>query len=183
MKDNLHEQLSALVDNELEEHEQALLFRQIADDAGLSHRLSRYQLISDALQNHLPSRLNTGFHERVRAALSDEPLLRPEHSVFATWFKPVAGVALAASVAIVAVLSLQSVRQEDPDTVQALASAPKLESYIRAAGDGAVQPEEPAKITQNLEIYLVNHSEYATSRGMLPYVRLVGHDMNPDKKE
>ena len=183
MKDNLHEQLSALVDNELQEQEQALLFRQIAGDAALSHRLSRYQLISDALQNHLPAKLGTGFHERVQAALSDEPLVRPEGSVYAAWFKPVAGVALAASVAMVAVLSLQSVRQEGPETVQALASAPKHDSYIRAVTDGAVQSEEPAKVTPNLEIYLVNHSEYATSRGMLPYVRLVGHDMNPDKKE
>ena len=73
MKDQLHEQLSALVDNELEEQEQALLFRQLAGDAELSQRLSRYQIISDALQNHLPEKFGSGFHQRVQAALSDEP--------------------------------------------------------------------------------------------------------------
>jgi len=183
MKDKLHEQLSALVDDELEEREQALLLRQLAGDAELSRRLSRFQIISDALQNHLPSRLNTGFHERVHAALNDEPPVRRERSVFATLFKPVAGLAIAASVAMVAVFSLQSVRQEGPEAVPAVASAPTHDSYIRAAADDTIQSEEPARVAQGLDVYLVNHSEYAVNRGMLPYVHLVGHDMNPDNKE
>ena len=53
MNDKLHEQVSALVDDELEEREQALLLRQLASDTELSGRLSRFQIISDALQNHL----------------------------------------------------------------------------------------------------------------------------------
>jgi len=183
MKEKLHEQLSALVDNELEEPEQALLFRQLAGDAQLSQRLSRYQLISDALQNHLPARFASGFHQRVQAALSDEPPVHAQHSILASWFKPVAGVALAASVAMVAVLSLQSVREDGADEVPVLASAGVTDSYIRAAADDAVQSGEPGKGAQNLEIYLANHSEYAVSRGILPYVRLVGHDMNPDNKD
>ena len=48
MKDKLHEQLSALVDDELAEHEQSLLLKQLAADPGLQARLSRYQLVSDA---------------------------------------------------------------------------------------------------------------------------------------
>ena len=182
MKDKLHEQLSALVDDELEEREQALLLKQLAGDAELSRRLSRFQIISDALQNHLPEISSTGFHERVQAALADEPPVQ-QHSTLATLFKPVAGLALAASVAMIAVLSLQSVRQEGPGAIPAVASAPVHDSYIRAAADDAVQPEEPAGGAQNLDVYLVNHSEFAVSRGILPYMRLVGHDMNPDNKE
>jgi sigma-E factor negative regulatory protein RseA len=182
MKDKLHEQISALVDDELEEREQALLLRQLAGDTELSGRLSRFQIISDALQNHLPSRLNSGFHARVQAALADEPPVQRQRSGFAGLFKPVAGVALAASVAMVAVLSLQSTRQ-DQETVPAVASAPTHDSYIRAAADDSVPSSEPFAVPQNLEIYLANHSEYAVNRGILPYVRLVGHDMNPGNKE
>jgi sigma-E factor negative regulatory protein RseA len=182
MKDKLHEQISALVDDELDEGEQALLLRQLENDAELSGRLSRFQLISDALQNHLPSRLNSGFHARVQAALADEPPVQRQRSGFAALFKPVAGLALAASVAMVAVLSLQSTRQ-DPEAVPAVASAPTHDSYIRAAADDSVPSGEPSAVPQNLEIYLANHSEYAVSRGILPYVRLVGHDMNPGNKE
>ncbi|MDH3935243.1 MAG: sigma-E factor negative regulatory protein, partial [Gammaproteobacteria bacterium] len=54
MKEKLHEQISALVDDELAGAEHALLSKRLADDASLRSRLSRYQLISDALQNHLP---------------------------------------------------------------------------------------------------------------------------------
>jgi sigma-E factor negative regulatory protein RseA len=182
MKDKLHEQISALVDDELEEREQALLLRQLENDAELSGRLSRFQIISDALQNHLPSRLSSGFHARVQAALADEPPVQRQRSGFAVLFKPAAGLALAASVAMVAVLSLQSTRQ-DPEAVPAVASAPTHDSYIRAAADDSVQSIDPLDVPQDLEIYLANHSEYAVSRGMLPYVRLVGHDMNPGNKE
>lgn len=183
MKDKLHEQISALVDDELEEQEQALLLRQLENDAELSGRLSRFQIISDALQNHLPETLNSGFHARVQAALADEPPVQRQRSGFAGLFKPAAGVALAASIAMVAVLSLQSTRQEGPEAVPAVASAPTHDSYIRAAADDSVPSSEPATVPQNLEIYLANHSEYAVSRGILPYVRLVGHDMNPGNKE
>jgi sigma-E factor negative regulatory protein RseA len=182
MKDKLHEQISALVDDELEEREQALLLRQLENDAELSGRLSRFQIISDALQNHLPSRLSSGFHARVQAALADEPPVQRQRSGFAVLFKPAAGLALAASVAMVAVLSLQSTRQ-DPEAVPAVASAPTHDSYIRAAADDSVQSIDPLDVPQDLDIYLANHSEYAVSRGILPYVRLVGHDMNPGNKE
>ena len=182
MKDKLHEQISALVDDELEEREQALLLRQLENDAELSGRLSRFQIISDALQNHLPSRLSSGFHARVQAALADEPPVQRQRSGFAVLFKPAAGLALAASIAMVAVLSLQSTRQ-DPEAVPAVASAPTHDSYIRAAADDSVQSIDPLDVPQDLDIYLANHSEYAVSRGILPYVRLVGHDMNPGNKE
>jgi hypothetical protein len=79
-------------------------------------------------------------------------------------------------------LSLQSTRQ-DPEAVPAVASAPTHDSYIRAAADDSVQSIDPLDVPQDLDIYLANHSEYAVSRGILPYVRLVGHDMNPGNKE
>jgi negative regulator of sigma E activity len=69
MKDRLHEQLSALIDDELGESEQALLTRQIGRDTELRQRLLRYQLISDAMQNHLPGQVDPAFSQRVHAAL------------------------------------------------------------------------------------------------------------------
>ena len=54
MKEKLHEQISALVDDELAEVEHELLIKRLTDDAAMRDKLSRYQLISDSLQNHLP---------------------------------------------------------------------------------------------------------------------------------
>jgi sigma-E factor negative regulatory protein RseA len=181
MKEKLHEQISALVDNELAETEQVLLGKRLAEDASLRNRLSRYQLISDSLQNHLPRKINPDFNIGVQLALQDEPEVQARSVRLARLFKPVAGLAVAASVAVVAVLSLQSVREEIPSASPALATAPVDVAPLFANASSNVSGD-----AQNLDIYLVNHNEFAVNRGMqgiLPYVRLIGHDMNVDDKE
>lgn len=181
MKDKLHEQLSALVDDELPGQEQALLLKQLAADTGLQAKLSRYQLASDALHNHLPQRVDPEFHTRIQAALDAAPPLRSGGSVTRSLLKSATGVAMAASVAVVAVLSLQANRDENPDDAPVLASAPETSgagTYLRAD-----IPPPPAPLAQGLDVYLVNHNEYAVNRGMqgmLPYVRLVGQDTGLD---
>jgi sigma-E factor negative regulatory protein RseA len=186
MKDKLHEQISALVDDELTEPGLALLARRIGSDDDLHQRLSRYQLISDALQNHLPERIDPAFSKRVQTAIRDEPAVNPDRPGgrrLAALVRPLAGLAVAASVALVAVLSIQSVRQEEP-SLPAVATAPVSSDYIRAQDSG--QPDIPPQAKKRLDIYLVNHSEYAVNRGMqgmLPYVRIVGHEMTRDGKE
>lgn len=184
MKDRLHEQLSALVDEELTDQEQALLLKRLATDAGLQARLSRYQLISDTLQNHLPRQIDPAFSNRVQAALAAEPPARVRSGIPRALVKPVAGVAIAASVAMVAVLSLQSLRQDHPDAAPALAVAPAVPDrggYLRAE-----LPPPSAPLAQGLDVYLVNHNEYAANRGMqgmLPYVRIVGQEIHPENRK
>jgi sigma-E factor negative regulatory protein RseA len=180
MKDKIHEQLSALVDDELAEPEQALLAGRIARDADLHQRLLRYQLISDALRNQLPERIDPAFSSRVQAAVRNEALVPPAAGAgrLAAMLKPVAGLAVAASVATVAVFSLQTVREDEP-SVAAVASAPAPADYIRSRDTAT--PDSRPQVEKNLDIYLVNHNEYAVNRGMqgmLPYVRIVSHEMN-----
>lgn len=186
MKDKLFEQLSTLVDDELTGPEQALLTRRIGRDADLQQRLSRYQLVSDALQNHLPPEVDPGFYRRVQAALHDEPAVRPgglAGSRLGVLVKPVAGLAIAASVAVVAVLSIQSARQDEP-SLQAVATVPADKDYVRV--QTASTPGAQPRMGKKLDIYMVNHNEYAVSRGMqgmLPYVRIIGNDVSRDGKE
>lgn len=178
MKQKLNEQLSALVDDELSPAEHALLVGRLTRDAVLRQRLARYQLASDGLRNHLPGYVDPVFHHRVRAALQDEPAPQAGAGRLAGLFRPLAGVAVAASVAMVAVLALQSVRQEDPAAVPPLAGAPpEAVDYIRA--ERPPQAVAGSGIAQRLDVYLVNHNEFAVNRGMqgmLPYVRLVGSE-------
>ena len=181
MKDTLYEQLSALVDDELTGSEHALLFRRIENDDQLYQRLSRYQLISDALQNHLPERVDPAFSLRVRGMLRSEPA-QSGYSRLAALAKPAAGLAVAASVAVMAVMSLQSARQGTPSPTEVVASAPP------PAGDYMRVSDEPGNpsVDRKLDMYLVNHNEYAVNRGMqgmLPYVRIVGHEMKHGVRE
>ena len=181
MKEKLHEQLSALVDDELADFEQELLVKRVSGDAALQKRLASYQLISDALQNHLPERVDTAFHASVREAIKDEPAAQPGSGGLAALFRPLAGLAVAASVAVVAVFSLQSARQEDPASAVAIATNAPADDGGMLAEDAPLLVKNPD--TQDLDAYLVNHNEYAVNRGMLPYVRLVGHEMNVESKD
>ncbi len=179
MKDSIHEQLSALVDDELADSEQALLVRQLVKKPELRERLLHYQVISDALHDKLPERIDTHFHQRVHAAIAQEVTIHasPSPSRLGALVRPLAGLAVAASVAVVAVISLQAVRQQDPASAPAVASAPGADNYIRA--ENAPAPAVPAR---GLDVYLVNHNEFAVTRGMqgmLPYVRIVGQDQQP----
>ncbi len=182
MKQNLHEQLSALVDDELPSAEQELLIKQLAGDTDLSQRLARYQLISDAMQNHLPQCVDPDFRIRVQGALPDAA---GNHATagLAAFIKPLAGLAMAASVAVVAVLSVQAFRQESASGVPAVASAPAASDYIRANGSTDPAQVRIVRADKALDVYLVNHNEFAGSRGMLPYARLVGEGMNTGNKE
>ena len=186
MKDILNEQISALVDDELDATEQALLLRQLASDESLRRQFARYQLVSDALKDSLPERVDPAFHRRVQAALQDEvaPAAIAAGTHLGRLFRPRAGLAVAASVAVVAVLSLQSVRETTPESTPAVASAPAPADYIRADG----QPPAALAATpgRDLDAYLVNHNEVAINRGMrgmLPYVRIVGQGGQPGSQE
>ena len=181
MKNSLHEQLSALVDDELTGSEHAMLLRRIESDDQLYQRLSRYQLISDALQNHLPDRVDPAFSLRVKGMLRSEPA-QSGYSRLAALARPAAGLAVAASVAVMAVMSMQSARQETGSPADVVAaSTPSAGDYLRVS-------DEPGNLSDDrkLDMYLVNHNEYAVNRGMqgmLPYMRLVGHDMNHGVRE
>lgn len=181
MKYSLNEQLSALVDDELPGSEHDLLLRRIESDDQLYQRLSRYQLISDALQSHLPDRIDPAFSRRVKVLLRSEPALS-RYSRLATLARPAAGLAVAASVAVMAVMSLQSAQQETPSAAEVVASTPlPAGDYLRVSDE----PGNPS-VDRKLDIYLVNHNEYAVNRGMqgmLPYVRIVGHEMNHGVRE
>jgi hypothetical protein len=89
---------------------------------------------------------------------------------------------VAASVAVMAVMTLQSARQETDSPAEVVASTPPPAGDYLRVSDEAGKPS----VDRKLDIYLVNHNEYAVNRGMqgmLPYVRIVGHEMNHGVRE
>lgn len=176
MKDSINEQLSALLDDELDTGEHALLLRQLARDPGLREQLSRYQLISDAMHDNLPAQVDPAFHRRVVDALQGQAPATATPAA-GRLLRPVAGLALAASVAAVAVVSLQNIRGQSPSATPVVATAPSPDNYIRAEHTPA--PVARVHTSPGLDVYLVNHNEFAVNRGMqgmLPYMRIVGQE-------
>lgn len=104
MTAEFREQVSALLDGELEsDAANRTVSRMVQDDGEALECFGRYRLIGDVMRGEnvaMPGSVAAA----VSAALQDEPtVLAPQRSS-SRWFKPAAGMALAASVAVVAVM-------------------------------------------------------------------------------
>jgi hypothetical protein len=93
------------------------------------------------------------------------------------------GFAIAATVALVAVLSVQNLQQTTPDTPQIATTETLTPPIVQVstsqdAGQDQWDRIEP-RVDKRLSGYLVNHSEFTASHGMqglTPYVRIVGFE-------
>jgi len=185
MSEQIKEQISAFFDGELPAAEQSLLLERMARDPALRAHWDRYQLIGDSQRKSLPPHIDLGLADRVMQELDAAPVHHGSAtSALQRVLKPVAGLAVAASVAVFAVLAVQQARAPEPGAVQIAAKSqvmPGPEAYTRVEGtrwntEGGTQHPQ---VSNQLNEYLVNHSEYAASGGMpgmLPYVRVVGYD-------
>ena len=186
MSEQKREQLSAFMDGELGE------MPSIADEVLLDNSLGgawkRYHLISDVIQRNMPAYLDGNLASRVAAAIKDEPaILAPSvRKQAAALLKPVAGLAIAASVAMLAIFAVrhnQGMHNQATAPELAVAQQAPIETVPLAARQVSVETTElvykliPA--SSRLNSYLVNHNEYRTHtgmQGMLPYVRIVTYD-------
>lgn len=188
MADKTGEQVSALMDCECSVAEMELALRRLARDSDIKAQWQRYHLIGDALKNNLPEVIDVDFAERVRQAIDTSPLLQtsPASSPFlpATWYKPVAGFAVAASVALMGVLTLGPVLSKQTGTLSsptALVDAtaqPEVKIASSTASDRDISDRD---MEARLANYVVNHNEYASMnsvRGVLPYVHMVSYQTN-----
>jgi sigma-E factor negative regulatory protein RseA len=186
MENHSSEQISALVDDELHAPALRQALEQLRRDVDLQGRWSRYHLISDTLHANFASARAASLHLRVHEALEQEPtLLAPRRKPrLPALAKQVAGVAIAASVAAVAILTVQQADLQpggaEPAPVQmAQASRPAPLVQLTSTGRQAVLTAASADARGRLNAYLVNHNEYSVSSGMqgvLPYVRIVSNE-------
>jgi sigma-E factor negative regulatory protein RseA len=188
MRDEIREQLSAMADDELSAVERPLLLGRLQRDPELRACLGRYQLIGEVMRGGIAATATLGVAARVQRALAaDSPMHVPAagmNNSRPVWLRPLAGVAVAASVAVVAVLSVNSLRETETESVPALASGQPAAGSVTpvtqvSESDGEQWERLDPRIDKRLSGYLVNHNEYAASRGVqgvMPYVRIVGYD-------
>jgi len=198
-KDTQDEKLSALLDGD-DAINVAAAIDELSGDVNLQYRMRRYQMIGAVMRNELPQAINTGFHADVMARIRSEtaaPVVRADRPAPArgrgNWLKPFAGLAVAASVALVTVV-LWGPQQPDgavpaelvsaeQQKIEQLASQPVAGAAVtvstRVGADGTrwkMQNESPV-LQQKLNAYLVNHTEYSNSmQGLIPQARVAGFD-------
>lgn len=101
MNQQIHEQLSALADGELERDQIRFLLRRIGVDRDLGRRWMRYHLVREVLRRQEVMALPPDFAEKVLATLAMESPVATRSSVWLRWG---AGGAIAASVAVAALM-------------------------------------------------------------------------------
>ncbi len=158
MNDALRMQISAFVDGELPNNEAELLLRRLSQDAALRQQVSRYLDIGRLLRQDRKVPGMDQLRGRIAAALGDE-LVQPEDEqnvVGSALMTPTTGVAVAATVAALALLGLSQLQgpgdpqlhravaiddgppaYTEPDLDQALAEQPSelMLQYYRIHGD------------------------------------------------
>ena len=170
MTDQINDQISAFIDNELPADESALLVRRFERDAEARGRAMRYTLIGAALRGELLEPHPSVLRQRVAAALTGASpgVQKARERSAAPWVKPALGFGIAAAVAVVAIGALRSLNESSfgADSVVPIADTqlePRTEleapSYVvpRVVDDQrAVTP--PIRLTN----YLMHHGEYAS---------------------
>lgn len=189
MSDYKTEQLSALMDGELDATECDRLIQRLCHNEASDEKAcwERYHLIGDALKNNLPGIIKHDLSSRVSAALADEPTVLAPRRLRIHWkrvAKPLAGAAIAASVASVSIVGLRLILPEQAAVSAVATSAPvdalplPQDGVARVAdteGNTALKADERES---RLNSYLVNHSEFAMPAGIQalpPYMRVVGY--------
>jgi sigma-E factor negative regulatory protein RseA len=188
MSEQIREQVSAFLDGELPNSETELLLKRLTRDGELRESFGRYALIGEALRGPGPL-MAKGFASRVNFAIDGEPLPANGHGSRARaprWWRPLAGAAVAAGVAVVAVVALQqravapTLRPGTPLAAQnSPAAPPEAISYtVPAASPVAPAAMPPARLTN----YVFAHSRYSSGldqRGVLADMLIEADEQAP----
>lgn len=187
MTNKIDEQLSILVDDELADHD-AVVDR-LTVDPELKARWSRYHLMRDIITGHMPEQPVSDIASRVNQALENEPaIFAPVHKRKRTKkqlpfiMKQVGGLAIAATVSAVAVLTVQQTQDETSTTPTEIAAVqPQTQPQLQSQPSAQVRYVTDTSgldtaVQSKLSGYLVNHNEYSVTgnmQGVLPYMRIV----------
>ena len=117
MNEAIRMQVSAFVDGELPENEAELLVRRLSQDADLRQQVSEYLAIGRIIRGESGIRGFDALRERIAAELDERPLQEPADMVVGAQpsrlVRPVAGAAIAATVALVAIFGLDRAADVD----------------------------------------------------------------------
>jgi len=112
-------QVSAFVDGELPENEAELLVRRLSQDAVLRQQVAEYLAIGRIMRGEYSAQGSDVLRERIAAELDERPLQDAADSVAveksSRYVRPLAGFAIAASVALIAIIGLRQTAGVDDE--------------------------------------------------------------------
>ncbi len=182
------EHISSLMDGELSRETGLFLTRRLSADEVLTGTWERYHLIRDCIRyqgRHQGGRISVrNFSQRIKAALSEEVVTPHKGLSSKRWLKPVTGMAVAATVAAMAIFAVGPGQQglnAEPG------SGPVVERFTSPNNLLTSPISQPASFSpqapnsnQRLNSYLLRHNQLAGSAGMQGFVSFVPIISTPD---
>ena len=158
MNDAIKMQISAFVDGELPENEAELLLRRMSQDAELRHAVADYLAIGRLMRSEHGLAATDRLHERVAAQIDEQGHPAAAESIVETakpsrLVRPLAGAAIAATVALVAIFALQQ---------NAPLNEGSFDAPVAVVND--VVPSIDAQQERNRQFFR-NHSESSSELG------------------
>jgi anti-sigma-K factor RskA len=160
MSQLIREQLSALLDGELPIEEEELLFMQLEKNQEYRAIFARYTMMTELIQGSPADPAVLRVSERIRVALTEQAPYSKRQLPTNNWstaVKGMVGVGIAASVAILALISLNTL-DRDAASLPAVAELQTgSDSYtVPVVEHGDRMVITPARLTN----YLVSHGEF-----------------------
>jgi len=208
--DKRKEKLSAFLDNDM--HRDELMSFSLSAEADDAKVVQRYQMLGDALRGEMSDSSFVDVSAAVRDAVADitladiplaevtladknkaaamkQPLSKSGFFDMSAWFRPVAGMAMAVTVAVLVVFTVTE--QDNASIIPVASNVDNLPAAVQLASDskdskGLGSEANSVAVSSGLEApvdrRLVNqHLEFATQdtlQGRMPYVRAVSFDSN-----
>jgi sigma-E factor negative regulatory protein RseA len=192
MTEQLRESLSALMDDEANELELERVLSKVGQDEELRQTWGRYQAVRSVTSGQPMAGMQWDISSRVSAAIAEES--RASTSPVQRFLRPVASLAVAASVTAAVVVGGQQLAQlDDPYASgnQAVASSVSPVGLVNSLGATSVQASygtqsvpvlQPATRTayrelarQRMQKYMQEHAEQAalnSPQGLIPFARV-----------
>lgn len=167
MSRTIEEQLSSVLDGELGADEEELLLRRLERDESHRARLFRYSLIGECLRGVRPAPEALEIRERVAKALDGEEVYAGATAASSNRQRVgrgLVGVGIAATVAVIALISLDrgedvASLREQPVVASLDAPSDQRISYTVPRPGARAAVIAPARLTN----YLVSHGEYSNA--------------------
>jgi sigma-E factor negative regulatory protein RseA len=180
MSKETREHLSALVDGEISRETSRFLVRRLGVDDELRATWTRYHLVRDCLRYQDGVIAGDDLCARVSQALENEQPGKPSRSIPTSWLKPVAGLAIAASVALMAIIAVGPGVPGAPGPAGELAGAVKAEQFTSpqslVPGPSSSQASFsnlPDSRSRKMDSYLVRHYQATGAAGGKGFVTFV----------
>lgn len=194
MSERMRESLSALMDDEANELEVERVLAHIAEDSDLRQSWVRYNVVRSVTSGHVPGHLGLDISTQVRAAITEQSASARVHGLRHRLLRPVASLAVAASVAATVVIGGQQIAQMGGapfDEAQAVASSASPVGMLNSLGATPMRASfgtqsvpvlQPATRTayqelarQRMQVYIQEHAEHAalnSPQGLIPFARV-----------